>query len=146
MDLFNQIGKVVGHAVNTAGDAAKVSFNEVSKVVGDVADAAGDAAKQVDLNEVGKVVGDVANAASDAVKKVDPTAIGAVATGGIAGAGLSTLVGGMGLAVGGTAVAIGMAPVADAGAGAIIRLGAYGMSKAISTDSQTEDKEDNKNV
>ena len=106
MDIFNQIGKVVGDAANSVGDVAKASFNEVSKVVGDVANAAGDAAKQVDLNEAGKVVGDVANAAGDAVKKVDPTALGAVATGGIAGAGLSTLVGGMGLAVGGPAVAI----------------------------------------
>ena len=52
-----------------------------------------------------------------------------VAGGAVTGAGISAMVGGMGLAVGGTAVGIGMLPVTAAGA--IVGLAAYGMKKAI---------------
>jgi hypothetical protein len=44
-----------------------------------------------------------------------------------AGAGVSALVGGMGLAVGGTAVAVTMAPVAAVGA--VVGLAGYGIFK-----------------
>ncbi len=58
---------------------------------------------------------------------------GIYAAGGAAGgAGLSTMLGGMGLAVGGTAVSIGMAPIV--GAGAIVGLAAYGVKKGFSKD------------
>ena len=49
--------------------------------------------------------------------------------GAAAGASVSTVVGGMGLAVGGTAVGIGMLPVTAAGA--IVGLAVYGMKKAV---------------
>lgn len=51
------------------------------------------------------------------------------AGGAAAGAGVSSLVGGMGLAVGGTAVGIGMFPVAAAGA--VAGLAIYGVKKAL---------------
>lgn len=54
------------------------------------------------------------------------------AGGAVGGAGLSAMLGGMGLAVGGTAVGIGMAPVV--GAGAIVGLAAYGIKKGLSKD------------
>ncbi|UBF24812.1 hypothetical protein K9N68_24600 [Kovacikia minuta CCNUW1] len=54
----------------------------------------------------------------------------AFATGGAAaGAGFSSMIGGMGLAVGGTAFSIGIAPVAAAGT--VIGLAAYGLKKAV---------------
>jgi hypothetical protein len=49
--------------------------------------------------------------------------------GAVAGASLSSAIGGMGLAVGGTAVSIGMAPVAAAGA--VVGLALYGVKKAF---------------
>ncbi|MGB3191224.1 MAG: hypothetical protein WBB43_17605 [Limnoraphis sp.] len=55
--------------------------------------------------------------------------------GAAAGAGVSTFLGGMGLAVAGTAFSIGMAPVV--GAGAVVGLAAYGVKKVI--DSVNED-------
>ena len=56
-------------------------------------------------------------------------AAGAMATGMVAGVGVSATVGGMGLAVAGTAVGIGAAPVAAAGA--VVGSAAYGAKKAI---------------
>ena len=50
-------------------------------------------------------------------------------SGAVAGAGVSSVLGGMGLAVGGTAVGIGMAPVAIVGA--VVGLAAYGAKKAL---------------
>ena len=88
------------------------------------------------FSQIGKAVDAAANAAGDVVKNVDPFAVGAAATGGVAGAGLSATIGGMGLAVGGTAVGIGMAPVIAAGV--IVGLGAYGVSKAIKPDREDE--------
>lgn len=52
-----------------------------------------------------------------------------VAGGAVAGAGVSTVIGGMGLAVGGTAIGIGMLPVAAAGS--VVGLAIYGAKKAI---------------
>lgn len=52
-----------------------------------------------------------------------------VAGGAAAGAGVSAMVGGMGLAVGGTAIGIGMLPVAAAGS--LVGLAIYGAKKAI---------------
>jgi hypothetical protein len=49
--------------------------------------------------------------------------------GAVAGAGLSLVVGGMGLAVAGTAIGIGMAPVAAAGA--VVGLAALGVKKSM---------------
>ena len=49
--------------------------------------------------------------------------------GAAAGAGVSGVIGGMGLAVGGTAVGIGMLPVATAGA--VVGLAFYGIKKAF---------------
>lgn len=93
----------------------------------------GDAVKKTDFNEIGKTVDAAAN---DVAKNVDPFAVGAAATGGVAGAGLFSTIGGMGLAVGGTAVGIGIAPVIAAGV--IVGLGAYGVSKAIKPDREDE--------
>ena len=55
--------------------------------------------------------------------------IGFVASGAAAGAGFSSMIGGMGLAVGGGAIGIGMTPVAAAGS--IVGLAAYGLKKAL---------------
>ena len=89
------------------------------------------------FSQIGKAVGAAANSAGDVAKNVDPFAVGAAATGGVAGAGLSATIGGMGLAVGGTAVGIGMAPVIAAGV--IVGLGAYGVSKAINPDRKNDE-------
>jgi hypothetical protein len=70
----------------------------------------------------GAVVGTAVYGTKKAIEEQDATAIGAGA-----GAGISALVGGMGLAVGGTAVAVTMAPVAAVGA--VIGLAGYGISK-----------------
>lgn len=89
-----------------------------------------------------KVIGEVADhTAKEAGKatNLDPDAIKSVAIGGVAGAGLSSLVGGMGLAVGGTAVGIGMLPVAAVGA--IVGLGAFGLSKAFKKKEDENDPE-----
>ena len=51
------------------------------------------------------------------------------AGGAAAGAGVSSVIGGMGLAVGGTAVGIGMLPVAAAGA--VAGLAFYGLKKVF---------------
>lgn len=56
-------------------------------------------------------------------------AAGFAAAGAAAGAGVSTLLGGMGLAVGGTAIGIGMAPVAAAGA--VVGLAIFGATKVF---------------
>lgn len=56
-------------------------------------------------------------------------AAGFAAGGAAAGAGVSTLLGGMGLAVGGTAIGIGMAPVVAAGA--VVGLAIFGATKAL---------------
>jgi hypothetical protein len=77
----------------------------------------------------GAVVGSAAYGAKKALEEGDATALGAIAAGAAGGAGVSAVVGGMGLAVGGTAVAVGMAPVAVAGA--VVGLGAYGLSRLI---------------
>lgn len=53
----------------------------------------------------------------------------AAGVGAATGAGVSLLLGGMGLAVGGTAIAIGLPVVA--GAGAIVGLAGYGLKKAF---------------
>ncbi len=60
----------------------------------------------------------------------------AAGTGALVGAGLSTTLGGMGLAVGGTAFSIGMAPVATAGA--IVGLATFGILKALDDDFEDE--------
>jgi hypothetical protein len=101
------------------------------------------------FEEIGKAAGEavkiVGEAADNAVKEVskvtnlDPDAIKSVATGGVAGAGLSGMVGGMGLAVGGTAVGIGMLPVAALGA--VVGLGAFGLSKAFQKKEDENDTE-----
>jgi hypothetical protein len=77
----------------------------------------------------GTIAGLAVSGAKKAIDEGDATALSAVAGGAVIGAGVSSLVGGMGLAVGGTAVAIGMAPVAAAGA--VIGLAAYGLSKLM---------------
>jgi hypothetical protein len=51
------------------------------------------------------------------------------AGGAVAGASVSAMVGGMGLAVGGTAIGIGMLPVTAAGC--VVGLAIYGVKKAI---------------
>jgi hypothetical protein len=75
----------------------------------------------------GAVVGTAAYGIKKAVEDQDVNALGAAAVGAGAGAGISALVGGMGLAVGGTAVAVTMAPVAAVGA--VLGLAGYGISK-----------------
>lgn len=112
-------------------------FNEIGKAASYAANAVGEAAKNIDVEAIGNEIGKAANSVGDTAKKIDPTAIGAAATGGVAGAGLSAVVGGMGLAVGGTAVAIGMLPVAALGA--VVGLGAYGVSKAIAPEEENKD-------
>lgn len=52
-----------------------------------------------------------------------------IAGGAVAGAGVSSYLGGMGLAVGGTAISIGAAPVVAAGA--IVGLAGFGAVKAF---------------
>jgi hypothetical protein len=75
----------------------------------------------------GAVVGTAVYGVKKAIEEQDANAIRSAAIGAGAGAGISALVGGMGLAVGGTAVAVTMAPVAAAGA--FIGLAGYGISK-----------------
>jgi hypothetical protein len=75
----------------------------------------------------GAVVGSAADGVKKAVEEQDPSIVGAAVIGAGAGAGVSALVGGMGLAVGGTAVAVTMAPVAAVGA--VVGLAGYGIFK-----------------
>lgn len=75
----------------------------------------------------GAVVTTAVYGVKKAVEEQDANAIGAAAIGAGAGAGISTLVGGMGLLVGGTGVGITMAPVAAVGA--VVGLAGYGISK-----------------
>lgn len=77
----------------------------------------------------GTVAGLAVSGAKKAIDEGDATALGAIAGGAAIGAGVSTVVGGMGLAVGGTAVAIGMAPVAAVGA--VVGLASYGLWKLM---------------
>ena len=63
------------------------------------------------------------------LKKEKIDAAASAGMGAVAGAGVSLLLGGMGLAVGGTAVAIGLPIVA--GAGAIVGLAGYGLKKSF---------------
>ncbi len=95
-----------------------------SAVVGGMGLAVGGTALGVGMAPVaaaGAVVGTAVYGTKKAIEEQDATAIGAAAIGAGAGAGISALVGGMGLAVGGTAVAVTMAPVAAVGA--VIGLG-----------------------
>jgi hypothetical protein len=113
----------VGGAIAGAGVAATVGG--MGLAVGGTAVGIGAAPVVV----AGAIAGLAVSGAKKAIDEGDATAIGAVAGGAAIGAGVSTVVGGMGLAVGGTAVAIGIAPVAAVGAA--IGLAAYGLSKLI---------------
>lgn len=113
----------VGGAVVGAGVAATVGG--MGLAVGGTAVGIGAAPVVV----AGTIAGLAVSGAKKAIEEGDPTALGAVAGGAAIGAGVSTVVGGMGLAVGGTAVAIGVAPVAAVGAA--IGLAAYGLSKLM---------------
>jgi hypothetical protein len=88
------------------------------------------------VTAVGAVVGTAAYGLKKAIEDKDTNAIGAVTIGAGAGAGVSALVGGMGLAVGGTAVAVTMAPVAVVGA--VIGLAGYGISKLFKKPSRSK--------
>ncbi len=79
------------------------------------------------LAAAGAITGTAIHTAKKAMEEQDPFALGAVVIGAGAGAGISSVVGGMGLAVAGTAVGIGMAPVAAVGA--VIGLAGYGIFK-----------------
>lgn len=78
---------------------------------------------------VGAVAGAAAYGVKKAVEEQDSTVIGAATLGAGAGASVSALVGGMGLAVGGTAVAVTMTPVAAVGA--VVGIAGYGVSKLL---------------
>jgi hypothetical protein len=75
----------------------------------------------------GAVAGSALYGAAKAIEEGDVTALAPVAGGAALGAGISSVVGGMGLAVGGTAIGIGAAPVVAAGA--VVGLAAYGFKK-----------------
>lgn len=77
----------------------------------------------------GAVVGSAVYGAKTAIEEGDATALGALVGGAAMGAGVSTVVGGMGLAVGGTAIAVGMAPVVAVGA--VAGLASYGLKKLL---------------
>jgi len=113
----------VGGAIAGAGVAATVGG--MGLAIGGTAVGIGAAPVVV----AGTIAGLAVSGAKKAIDEGDATALSAVAGGAVIGAGVSSLVGGMGLAVGGTAVAIGMAPVAAAGA--VLGLAAYGLSKLM---------------
>jgi len=84
----------------------------------------------------GVVVGSAAYGVKKAVEEQDPSILGAAAVGAGAGAGVSAVLGGMGLAVGGTAVGITMAPVAAVGA--VVGLAGYGIFKLFQGSNESE--------
>jgi hypothetical protein len=113
----------VGGAIAGAGVAATVGG--MGLAVGGTAVGIGAAPVVV----AGTIAGLAVSGAKKAIDEGDATVLSSVAGGAVIGAGVSSVVGGMGLAVGGTAVAIGMAPVAAAGA--VLGLAAYGLSKLM---------------
>jgi hypothetical protein len=84
----------------------------------------------------GAVVGTAVYGVQKAIEEQDATVLGAAAIGAGAGAGVSAIVGGMGLAVGGTAVAVTMAPIAIAGA--VLGAAGYGLFKLFGGGDDTE--------
>lgn len=114
---------VVGGTVAGAGVSAAVGG------MGLVGGFGGVAIGMAPVAAAGAVVGSAAYGAKKALEEGDATALGALAAGAAGGAGVSAVVGGMGLAVGGTAVAVTMAPVAVAGA--VVGLGAYGLNRLL---------------
>ena len=79
------------------------------------------------VTAAGAVVGTAAYGAKKAIEQKDALAVSAAAGGAAAGAGVSAVMGGMGLAVAGTAVSVGIAPIAAAGA--VVGLAGYGLTK-----------------
>ena len=87
---------------------------------------------------VGAITGTAIHTAKKAIEEKDGYALGAVVAGASVGAGVSSVVGGMGLAVAGTAVGIGMAPVAAVGA--VVGLAGYGIFKLFGGQSNGKKK------
>ena len=75
----------------------------------------------------GALAGSAVYGEKRAIEDRDPVAVVATVGGAAVGAGVSAVVGTVGVAIGGTAVAVGMAPVAAVGA--VFGLGAYGLRK-----------------
>ena len=127
-DMDSQSSKVQD-AMTSVGVGAALGAS-TSALVGCMGLALGGTAVGIGVAPVaaaGAVVGTAVYGVKKAVEEKDASAIGAAAIGAGAGAGISALVGGMGLAVGGTAVAVTMAPIAAVGA--VIGLAGYGISE-----------------
>lgn len=91
------------------------------------------------VTAAGAIAGAAVYGGTKAIENKDASALGAAALGAMGGAGVSSAVGGMGLAFGGTAVGIGMAPVAAAGA--VVGLGAYGVNQLLYQTKTTDNPE-----
>lgn len=123
----NQLSE--GTAFVAGGTVAGAGISAAVGGMGLVGGFGGVAIGMAPVAAAGAVVGSAAYGAKKALEEGDVTALGAVAGGAVAGAGVSYVVGGMGLAVGGTAVAVTMAPVAVAGA--VVGLAAYGLNRLL---------------
>ncbi|VXD24780.1 conserved membrane hypothetical protein [Planktothrix serta PCC 8927] len=130
-DKDNQDLQNVAEATGYAATGAAVGTGVAATVggMGLVGGFGGVAVGAAPVVAAGAVVGTAAYGAKKALEAGDATALGAIAVGAVGGAGVSAVVGGMGLAVAGTAVGIGMAPVVAAGA--VVGLAGYGIKKLV---------------
>lgn len=93
----------------------------------------------VPVTAAGAIAGAAVYGGKKAIENKDASALGAAALGAMGGAGVSSAVGGMGLAFAGTAVGIGMAQVTAAGA--VVGLGAYGLNQLLDQAKTTDNPE-----
>ncbi len=145
-DKNNQDLQNVAEATGYAATGAAVGSQVAATVggMGLVGGFGGVAVGAAPVVAAGAVVGTAAYGAKKALEEGDATALGAIAAGAVGGAGVSAVVGGMGLAVAGTAIGIGMAPVVAAGA--VVGLAGYGIKKLVDDHLQNSEQEQLENA
>jgi len=138
-DMTGKLEPVEGAGFITTGAATGAGVSATVGGMGLVGGFGGLSIGMAPAAATGAMAGAAAYGGKKAIENKDASALGAAALGAIGGAGVSSAVGGMGLAFAGTAVGVGMAPVAAAGA--VVGLGAYGLNRLLDKAKTTDNPE-----
>lgn len=138
-DMTGKLEPVEGAGFIATGAATGAGVSATVGGMGLVGGFGGISIGMAPVAAAGAVAGAAAYGGKKAIENKDASALGAVALGAIGGAGVSSAVGGMGLAFAGTAVGVGMAPVAAAGA--VVGLGVYGLNQFLDEAKTTDNPE-----
>ncbi len=138
-DITGKLEPVEGAGFIATGAATGAGVSATVGGMGLVGGFGGISIGMAPVTAAGAIAGAAAYGGKKAIENKEVSALGAAALGAMGGVGVSSAVGGMGLAFAGTAVGIGMAQVTAAGA--VVGLGAYGLNQLLDQAKTTDNPE-----